>query len=81
MARSAGEAIQATGTAVTDDKALRLQFCTEMQQHLVKDGFAEKLIFSGEATFHPHGMVNGRNVHVWGTENPRFAVQHIRNSL
>ena len=63
-----------------DDKTHRLQFCTEMQQHLEEDGFAKKLIFSDEAAFHLHGKVNRHNVRLWGTENPHAATEHIRGS-
>jgi hypothetical protein len=35
-----------------EDKIRRLQLCTDMLQHLEEYGFAEKLIFSDEATFH-----------------------------
>ena len=34
------------------DHNLRLQFCVDIQQRLEEDGFAEKLVFSDEATFH-----------------------------
>lgn len=62
-----------------DDKARHLQFCTEMQQNLVKDGCVLK-IFSDKATFYVHGKVSRHNVHTWGTENPHAATQHIRGS-
>jgi len=34
------------------DHNLRLHFCLDFQQRLREDGFAEKLVFSDEATFH-----------------------------
>jgi hypothetical protein len=43
-------------------------------------GFAEKLIFSDEATYHLYGKVNRHNVRVWGTENPHATIEHIMNS-
>jgi hypothetical protein len=47
---------------------------------LEKYGFAEKLIFSDEATFHLYGKVNRQCAHIWGTENPNATIEHIRNS-
>jgi hypothetical protein len=51
-----------------------------MQLHL-DDGFTEKLIFSNEAMFHFHGKGNRHDVHIWGTENPHAAIEHIQDSL
>ena len=34
------------------DHNLRLGFCLDFQQQLLEEGFAEKLVFSEEATFH-----------------------------
>jgi hypothetical protein len=34
------------------DHNLPLHFCVDFQQRLEEDGFAEKLVFSNEATFH-----------------------------
>jgi hypothetical protein len=51
--------------ALTDEnKTRRLQFCTDMLHHLEEYGFAEKLIFSDEATFHLYGKVNTQCVHM-----------------
>jgi hypothetical protein len=47
---------------------------------LEEGGFAENLIFSIEAMFHFHGKVNRHNVHIWGTEKPCAAIQHIWDS-
>jgi hypothetical protein len=41
-----------------DDKADRLQFYTETQQHLQEDGIAEKFTFNDEATFRLHGKTH-----------------------
>jgi hypothetical protein len=51
-----------------------------MQEGFDVEGFADSLIFSGEATFHLSGKVNRRNVRIWGTENPHVAIQHVRDS-
>jgi hypothetical protein len=64
------------------DREKRFQFCCDFQQKIEEDeGVLSKSLFSGEATFHVHGKVNRRNVHVWGTEQPRRVVEHERNSL
>ena len=63
-----------------NDKDVRLNFCTEMQERFAVDGFADSLIFSDEATFHLSGKVNRHNVGIWGTENPRVFIQNVRDS-
>jgi hypothetical protein len=62
------------------DRNRRLQFSTDFQQRQEEDGFAEKLVFSDEATFHVYGTVNCHNVRIWGTENPHVTVEHVRAS-
>jgi hypothetical protein len=62
------------------DHNRRLQFCTDFQQRLEEDGFAEKLVFSDEATFHVCGMVNRHSMSIWGTVNPRATVEHVHAS-
>jgi hypothetical protein len=37
------------------DHTFRLHFCVDFQQQLEEDGFAEKLVFSDEVTFHVCG--------------------------
>ena len=61
-----------------NDKDVRLNFCIEMQERFAVDGFEDSLIFSDEATFHLSGKVNGNNVRIWGTENPRVAIQNVQ---
>jgi hypothetical protein len=56
---------------------LRFQFCMDFQQWLEEDGFAEKLLFSDEATVHVCGKVNRHKVRTWGTENPHATVEHV----
>lgn len=64
-----------------NDKVVRKNFCQEMQHCLENDDtLFNRLIFSDECTFHISGKVNRHNVRVWGTENPRETVQHIRDS-
>jgi hypothetical protein len=50
------------------DTVKRRESCEEMQLKMEEGGFAERLIFSDEATFHISGKVNRHNVHIWGTE-------------
>ena len=44
------------------DHNLRFHFCIHIQQQQEEDGFAEKLVFSDEVTFHVCGTVNRHNV-------------------
>ncbi|GFG35807.1 hypothetical protein Cfor_03971 [Coptotermes formosanus] len=62
------------------DHNLPFHFCVDFQQRLEEDGFAEKLAFSDEATFHACGKVNRHNVRIWGTENPHATMEHVRDS-
>lgn len=65
-----------------DHNARRLQFCTEMQEHLEEENvrFAKKLIFSDAATFRLHGKANRRNERIRRTEKPHNAIDHMRDS-
>ena len=63
-----------------DDKQARANFCIEMQARFEVDDFADRLIFSNEATFHVSGKVNRHNVRIWGTENPNAIIEHVRDS-
>jgi len=62
------------------DHNARFHFCVDFEQRLEEDGFAEKLVFSDEATFHVCGKVNRHNVRIWGTENPHATMEHVRDS-
>ncbi|GFG39802.1 hypothetical protein Cfor_10577 [Coptotermes formosanus] len=62
------------------DHNLRFHFCVDFLQRLEEDRFAEKLVFSDEATFHECGNGNRHNVRIWGTENPHATVEHVRDS-
>jgi hypothetical protein len=52
----------------------------DFQQKLEEDGFAEKLVFSNEATFHVCGKVNHHNVCIWGMDSPHVVVEHVHDS-
>ena len=62
------------------DHSLHLHFCVDYQQRLEEDGFAEKLVFSNDATFHVCGKVNRHNLRIWGTEYPHASMKHVRDS-
>ena len=61
------------------DHNLYLHFCMDFQQRLKEDGFAEKLVFSDEKTFHVCSKVNRHNVRIWGTENPHATIGYVRD--
>ncbi|PSN35722.1 hypothetical protein C0J52_26813, partial [Blattella germanica] len=42
--------------------------------------FAERIVFSDEATFHVSGKVNKHNVRIWGLQNPHKHIEHVRDS-
>ena len=52
----------------------------DFQQRLEKGGFAEKLVFSDEATFHVCDKVNRHNVRIWVTENSHATMEHVHDS-
>ena len=58
-----------------NDHHRRMTFCTELQALMEENGFFERLIFSGESTFHLCGKVNRHNVHMWRRENPKSIVE------
>ena len=51
-----------------------------ISNRLEEDRFAEKLVFSDNATFHMCGKVNRHNVRIWGTENLHAMMEHVRDS-
>jgi hypothetical protein len=42
--------------------------------------FLDSVIFSDESTFHVSGRVNTHNCRIWGSENPRASLEHVRDS-
>ncbi|PSN52510.1 hypothetical protein C0J52_11221 [Blattella germanica] len=64
-----------------EDYSWRLQFCTIMQEAMMDEDFAAKLIFSGKWSFHLSRVVNCHNVRIWGTQNPHAFVTFQRYSL
>ena len=63
------------------DHNLLLRFCLDFQQRLLEDGFAEKLVFSDETTFHGCGKVNRHNVRIWGRTACSFRISCIIHEL
>jgi hypothetical protein len=51
-----------------------------MLEAMEDETFAERLIFSDEATFHVSGKVNRHNIRIWGTEKPCSVIEHQRDS-
>jgi hypothetical protein len=37
-------------------------------------------VYSNESTFHVSGKVNTHNCRIWGSENPRVFLEHVRDS-
>jgi len=53
----------------------------QMFQRIQDDGkFLDSVIFSDESTFHVSGRVNTHNCRIWGSENPRVSLEHVRDS-
>jgi hypothetical protein len=50
--------------------------------HRVQDDerFLDPIIFSDANTFHVSGRVNTHNCRIWGSENPRVSLEHVRDS-
>ena len=48
------------------NKPARENFCTQMQAMLKQDGFDDRLVFRGVATFDLTGKVNKHNTRIWG---------------
>jgi len=78
--RVKGYRVQLLQALNPQDHNLRSRFCLDFQQRLREDGFAEKLVFSDEVTFHVCGKVNRHNVRIWGTENPHVTIEYVRDS-
>jgi len=52
-----------------------------MFQRIQDDGeFLDSVIFSDESTFHVSGRVNTHNCRIWGSENLRVSLEHVRDS-
>jgi hypothetical protein len=63
-----------------EDHRRRHAFCLQLQDLTSSDDhFLEKAQFSDKATFHVSGVVNRRNVRIWGSEDSHVYVQHQRD--
>ncbi|PNF43976.1 hypothetical protein B7P43_G00908, partial [Cryptotermes secundus] len=65
----------------TNDKVKRVEFCDRMLKSMLDKLFLPRVIFSDEATFQLSGKVNRHNVRIWGLQNPRVTLKHVRDSL
>lgn len=61
------------------DEPKRRDFCLDMIEELENDGFADRLVFSDEATFHLSRQVNRHNVRIYRSENPRELIEYVRD--
>ena len=53
----------------------------QMFQRIKDDGkFLDSVIFSDESTFQVSGRINIHNCKIWGSENPRVSLEHVRDS-
>lgn len=54
-----------------DDKRKRVSFCNKVLDTIDNDNtFAQRIVFSDEATFHVSGQINKHNVRICGLQNP-----------
>jgi hypothetical protein len=51
-----------------------------LEQLTADDNYLQKILFSDEATFHTHGVVNHHSCRSWGSENPHALMEHVRDS-
>jgi hypothetical protein len=51
-----------------------------LEQLTADDSYLQKILFSDEATFHTHGVLNRHNCRIWGGENPHALMEHVRDS-
>jgi hypothetical protein len=48
-----------------------------LEQLTADDNYLQKILFSDEATYHTHGVVNRHNCRIWGSENPHALMEHV----
>nr|CAI5824519.1 unnamed protein product [Callosobruchus analis] len=58
----------------------RHDFCESLQRNLEEEGFANRLVFSDEATFHLCGKDNRHSLRFGGPENPHAVLEHVSDS-
>ncbi|GBO08858.1 hypothetical protein AVEN_189419-1 [Araneus ventricosus] len=46
----------------------------------VDNDFLQRIIFTDEATFHVSGHANKHTTRIWGSENPHFIIETVRDS-
>ncbi|GBN14641.1 hypothetical protein AVEN_39551-1 [Araneus ventricosus] len=63
------------------DLSIRFNFAVDMLHRIdVENDFLERIIFTDEATFHVSDHINKHNTRKWGSENPHFIVETVRDS-
>ncbi|GBN54596.1 hypothetical protein AVEN_21553-1 [Araneus ventricosus] len=63
------------------DLSIRFNFAVDMLHRIdVDNDFLQRIIFTDEATFHVSGHVNKYNTRIWGSENPHFIIEPVRDS-
>lgn len=64
-----------------DDRPKRKSFAVDILSRIDDDpDFLKKVMFTDEACFHVSGKVNRHNVRIWGSENPHFSMEMVRDS-
>jgi hypothetical protein len=60
----------------------RFDFATFVLDQLAEEtDYLKPVVFMDEATFHTNSVVHRHNFCIWGTENPREIIQHVRDSV
>ncbi|PNF24991.1 hypothetical protein B7P43_G07957 [Cryptotermes secundus] len=63
-----------------NDKVKHVEFCDCMLKNREDELFLPRVTFSDKATFHLSGKVNRHTVRIWGLQNPRVTLEHVRDS-
>ncbi|GBN98703.1 hypothetical protein AVEN_204542-1 [Araneus ventricosus] len=64
-----------------EDYGKHMNYAMFMQESMEDETMADRLIFSGESTFHISGKVNRYNSRIWGTEKPSTVIEHECDSV
>lgn len=64
------------------DEVKRYVFCRHIFNKIsINKASFGKLLFSDKATLHVSEKANKHNVTIWGIEQPRNIIQHVRDSV
>jgi len=75
--------VQIVQSLQPDDGLQRASVATEILRRIYEDSDYLKRVcffFLDEATFHTSDVVNGHNVHIWGSEKPHVDFQNQQSS-